>query len=147
MRTDGAVGPGIFLCVLFASVAAALRRGDRLDRLTGLALILATFGSAAADLTVAGTYARPETGVAIVDVLLLGFLLYVMKASSKFWPIWAVGFHSISVLTHLAVLVSPKFLSMPYAVYSEWWALPVVLALLAGCFERGDKPAPVPIRS
>ena len=113
-------------------------RGDKLDRLTSVVLIVASIVSVAADNLVSGTFARPEIGVAVVDIVLLAYLLFVMKASTKFWPIWAVGFHTISVATHITVLIAPQFLSTPYAIYSEWWALSVVLALLAGSFESGS---------
>ena len=118
-------------------MVSAFWRGDSLDKLTGVTFAAATFASVVADKFVAGTFVRPEVGVATLDAVLLGYLLFVMKTSSKFWPIWAVGFHAISVATHLVVLIAPQFLRTPYAIYSEWWSLPVVVALMAGCFEQG----------
>lgn len=135
------MGGTIFLAALFGTAAAALWKGSRLERLTAAGLVAASFGTLLADRAVAGTFVRPELGVALLDIALLLFLVEVMRRSDKFWPIWAVGFHSISVAAHVVVLVMPDFLRTPYALYSGWWALPVVLALLAGCFERGCEAA------
>lgn len=127
----------MFLLALGTTVAVATVRGSPLERLTALMLILATIASVVADAAVAGTFIQPEWGVALVDVLLLIYLLWVMKLSSRFWPIWAVGFHSISIMTHIAATFAPALRDGPYAVYSEWWGLFVVLALFAGTFEGG----------
>lgn len=126
---------GLFLTALIAACVAAIRWGTKLDRLAACALAIASFASIAAERIVSGTFSHPELGVAAVDLALLVFLVWVMKRSDKFWPIWAVGFHLISVVTHLAVFIAPEYLSTPYALYSSWSGLPVVLVLIAGCFE------------
>ena len=138
---------GLFLAALIVACLASVIFGSRLERVSAGALVFASFVSVAAERIVSGTFSQPEYGVAAVDVALLGFLLFVMGRSDKFWPIWAVGFHAISVATHLAVLIAPRFLSTPYALYSEWWSLPVVLALIAGCFETPNRLASPATRS
>ena len=73
-----------------------------------------------------------ETARLAVDIgLLLGFYTLMLR-SRRYWPIWMTGFHLVAVVTHLSVIIAPGFTPHIYRALQSFWAIPVLLALLAG---------------
>lgn len=73
-----------------------------------------------------------ETARFVVDVMLLVALYVLMVLSRRFWPIWMTGFHLIAVTTHVSVIIAPGVTPQIYRALESLWAIPVLLALLAG---------------
>lgn len=73
-----------------------------------------------------------EIGILTVDIVTLGLLINIALYSNRYWPLWAAAFHSIAVMTHLAMLIDRSIIPEAYAVGQGLWAYPVLGALLAG---------------
>lgn len=85
--------------------------GGRTERI-GASII---FASWIATMLVANSHWwEPRWNIWIVDSLLLVGLLGLALRSSRHWPIFAAGFHLLSIVTHATRLVS---------TYRESWAL------------------------
>jgi hypothetical protein len=70
--------------------------------------------------------------VMLVDFLLmLGFYILAMK-SRVYWPIWAAGFHLITVSGHVATLIIPGFWSTLYYYFNGMWAVFIQVAMVWG---------------
>jgi hypothetical protein len=101
---------------------------------TGRAGALLTVGATLA--TWFAQYYRPwsQTNfpVLVIDAaLLVAFYLLALR-SRVYWPIWAAGFHLITVAGHAATLVSPGFSSSIYYYFNGMWAIFVQLAMVWG---------------
>jgi hypothetical protein len=70
--------------------------------------------------------------VMIVDLLvMIGF--YALAMNSKvYWPIWAAGFHLITVAGHLATVIIPGFWSTLYYYFNGMWAVFIQMAMVWG---------------
>jgi hypothetical protein len=73
-----------------------------------------------------------ETARLVVDLALLIGLCALMLWSRRYWPIWMTGFHLIAVATHVSVMIAPGFTPQIYRGLQSFWAIPVLLVLLAG---------------
>lgn len=71
-------------------------------------------------------------GVAVVDVILLAVLVVIALRSSRYWPLWAAGFHLLAVMTHWAHLLDPSVGSWTYQTAGIIWGYLLVGALAFG---------------
>ncbi|MFQ3595413.1 MAG: hypothetical protein SNJ63_04820 [Sphingomonadaceae bacterium] len=119
----------LFLVVLAVAVGVALIRGGREERVAAGAILAAT---GATPVMQSHAFAGPETGILIVDLVLLGVLGWLALGSRCFWPIWAAGFQMGSLGVHLAAARLPEILPAVYAETLVIWSYPVLAALLLG---------------
>lgn len=119
----------IWVFLALCSVYAAVFGGR--DGLIGVILIVA-----ATLATWFAQYFRPWSHtnfpVLFIDAsLLLAFYILALR-SRVFWPIWATGFHLITVAGHAATMVAPGFNSSIYYYFNGMWAIFVQMAMVWG---------------
>jgi hypothetical protein len=79
-----------------------------------------------------GPWSQTHIPVLIIDLLLL-LALYLLALNSRvYWPIWAAGFHLITVAGHAATVVVPDFRSSLYYLFNGMWAIFVQMAMVWG---------------
>lgn len=122
--------PLVLTCIL------AVVRGGRDERIGAASFVIAFIATIIADRQTAGIVAQPEWAVAMVDAVLAVPLLYLALCSDRFWPMWALGFHMVTLMTHLAVWVQPEILSEAYAISIGFLAYPTMGALLVALLVR-----------
>jgi len=94
------------LAALLIATGVALWRGGWPERLAGAAMILAWFAT--------GVFYNsnqrfgPQTAVFLVDLGLMAILLFIALRSDRWWPMWACGFHGLTLTLMLATLADPK---------------------------------------
>lgn len=49
-----------------------------------------------------------EWGIMLIDLALLGLLVWIALRSPRHWPMVAAGFHLLAVVTHVARSVDPR---------------------------------------
>jgi hypothetical protein len=113
------------LCCGFAAMA-----GGRSGCTGAVMIMAASVASAVGGLF--GTWDQTHIPVMAIDLILLGGFYWLALRSDSYWPIWATGFHLISVLSHLAVLFSENVRQMLYFGFGAFWSLPVMLAMVIG---------------
>ncbi len=70
--------------------------------------------------------------VFLVD-LGLGIALYVIAMrSQRYWPLWIMGFHLITITSHLSAAVSPSMASKFYFGLATFWSIPKLLTIVIG---------------
>jgi hypothetical protein len=102
----------LVLCALYAGI-----NGGRTDRAGAAIFIVATILSAAAA-TMNPSWATTSYGLFAVDGGCLLALLILALNSNRYWPIWAMGFQTVAVATHMATLWLPDFLPKSYHTLS-----------------------------
>jgi hypothetical protein len=121
----------LFAILMFASCAYASFAGGREGRWVSLLVISAAFLSIPASYLDYGWH-RVQVPVLIVDLLLLGGLLWVSLQSRRFWPLWMTAFHLLSVSTHIARLAEESLPPLVYFALQSFWSLPLFLVMVGG---------------
>jgi hypothetical protein len=80
----------------------------------------------------AGLWSQTHFQVLIIDVLMMAALYALAIKSRVYWPIWAAGFHLITVTGHAATLITPDFRSSLYYYFNGMWAIFVQMAMVWG---------------
>lgn len=79
-----------------------------------------------------GPWTQTHVPVMMIDIiLLLAFYMLALK-SQVYWPIWATGFHLITVAVHGATMIVPEFRSTLYYYANGMWAIFVQMAMVWG---------------
>ena len=119
----------LFILALISCCGVAFWLGRNSERATAAALVSAALIS---PLVQTSDFMHPETGILLIDVLLLGYLLVLAMRSDRFWPMWAAGFQIVGTFIHVAALVDKTVWPGAYATAQVFWAYPVLLALGIG---------------
>jgi hypothetical protein len=119
----------IGLVVVAAVCGGALWRGGRDERMTAIALILAT---AASPLFQHRNWVDPQYGVLVVDLMLLAFLFGLALRSDRYWPLPAAAFQLLGVITHVAIVVDHGVRAWAYLTGLVIWSYLVFAALAVG---------------
>jgi hypothetical protein len=116
----------LLLCVAYASV-----NGGRTGKAGSAIFILATLLSEAA-VRMNPDWAGTSLGLFAVDAGCLLALLILALMSNRFWPIWALGFQTAAVATHLATLYIPDVVPKSFQALLSFWAIPILWVMVAG---------------
>ena len=132
----------IYWAALGACLLYAFRRGGAPERL-GITII--AVGSILSVIVASGFAARFRTvewGILLVDVGVLIAFLAIALRTDRYWPLWAAGFHTIGVATHVATLADPDVVSRAYALAQGFWAYPMMIAVAIGTrnHQRRSRP-------
>ncbi len=119
----------LMLTALFGSSAMAWRWGGLDEKLTALGFLAATGASVFSN---SSHYLHTETGVLMIDCILLLALLVLALRSDRFWPMWATGFQLVGTMVHVASMTEHGDFAWAYAVGLVFWSFPVIFALMAG---------------
>ena len=113
------------LCSVYAAVA-----GGETGRIGAALNVGATVATLFAQDAMPWT--QTHIPVLIVDVVLMAALFALAMKSQAYWPIWAAGFHLITVTGHAATLIAPDFRSSLYYYFNGMWAIFVQMAMVWG---------------
>ncbi|VVT09684.1 hypothetical protein [Erythrobacter sp. EC-HK427] len=118
--------PLVFLALLCTALALGWQAGTRNDRQLVAVIALSAFASLVAEFLFAPSLI--EESVALIDLVLLIFLVRFALRSDRYWPIWFAGIHA--VITILAI--SATFVPMEafrLDLLGGFWAM-VALGLM-----------------
>jgi len=113
-----------------ACCAYAWLRGGWEGRLAATFLMVAVVASAVAAYF-AGSSLKIWAMLAIDGTLLiaLGFIAY---RSDRYWPLWLVGLHLLTVCAEIAALIDKKPLAGAYEAVQAFWSIPALLVMALG---------------
>ena len=126
----------MFFGVLIASCSYAAWCGGWPERAGATILVVATILTIIAAGSFNPTWKATETGIFMVDLLMLAALVNLALYSDRFWPIWVTSFHLIAVTTHLARLVDHSVAALAYANAAAFWAYPMMAMLAYGTWNH-----------
>jgi hypothetical protein len=116
----------LLMCVLYGSIM-----GGRTGRV-GSAIFVAATALTAAGAMLDPTWASTSYAVFTVDAGCLGLLVVLAIYSNRFWPIWAVGFQTVAVATHIATLLIPEIVPKAYYAMLSFWSIPILWVMAVG---------------
>lgn len=116
----------LLLCVGYASVFGG-KTG-----LAGSAIFVAATVLTALATFVNPTWASTSYAVFAVDGGCLLLLAALAVNSNRFWPIWAVGFQTVAVATHIATIWIPDIVPKAYQAILAFWSIPILWVMVAG---------------
>lgn len=71
-------------------------------------------------------------GVAVVDIVALVVLVGLALTSTRYWPLWAAGFHLLAVITHWLHRLDPTVGSWAYVTAGIIWGYLLLWSLAFG---------------
>ena len=129
----------ISVLALALATGAGLWRGRWPERSAAAAMIVAWLATA---LFENGTQLwGPQSSVMIIDTLLLVVLLIIALKSDRWWPMWACGFHALSVVLHVAMIADPKIWGRAYFVAGNAFSYLAMAALFVGALNTPRREA------
>lgn len=73
-------------------------------------------------------YRSAAIGLGLIDTGLFVLLIVLAWRSTRYWPLWVAGWQLASIITHLAKAIDPSMLPAGYAIETQLWAYPMVIA-------------------
>lgn len=119
----------IFVAIMLVTCGAALWFGRDSERWTAIVLISSAVASLIAQ---SSKFFQPESGILMIDLALLAYLIWLALRSDRFWPLYAAGFQIIGTLIHVARITDDSIFQSAYATGQILWSYPVLLTLAAG---------------
>lgn len=116
----------LILCAGYASI-----EGGRTGK-AGAAIFLTATVFSAATATLNPTWASTSYGLFAVDTGCLLALVVLAMNSNRFWPIWALGFQTVAVATHVATMWIPDIVPASYQALLSFWAIPILWVMVIG---------------
>lgn len=126
----------IFVALLVLTCGYALRRGGQPERVVAMALLASTLASAMVRADVDHRFVEMETGLLIVDALLLIVLVVVASRADRGWPLLVAGLHLVTVGAHGIKFVEPGMIPVTYAVLIALWSYPMLILLVVGTWRH-----------
>lgn len=131
----------VSLASLLITAGVAFWRGGWPERAAAAAMILAWFASSL--LYKSQLWFGPQTAVFVVDACLLLVLLVIALRSDRWWPMWACGFHGLSLILTLALLLDTKISNRAgYLAGGGLFSSLAMTALLLGSIRRRNPASP-----
>ncbi len=116
----------LLLCVAYASIL-----GGKTGRSGSLIFVAATILTITAN-RASPTWTDTSYGIFLVDFGCLIALAVVALKSDRFWPIWALGFQTGAVGTHIATIWMPEIVPRAYQALATLWSIPILWVMVAG---------------
>jgi uncharacterized membrane protein len=130
------------LAMLLACCGLAVWRGRGVERIAAAAMAAAWFVSPLVqdDQQTLGA----QSGVLIVDILLLLVLLYLALTADRWWTMAAASFQGVTALIHLAAAIDKQIFPRAYYVAGSLISYLVMGALMIGAWNAGRREKPRP---
>lgn len=136
------MAPTLYWSLLLACCGYAMWRGRREERTVASICLVATVSSLWALPPITDRYLELETGVLIVDVVVMAGFLIVALTSDRFWPLWVAGLHLTGGLAHIFKGVDVGLMPEAYAAAARFWAYPILIILAIGTYRRPHRQLP-----
>lgn len=120
---------GVFDILFGLLMVYALWQGGKPERSCALAFLAADILSVAVLPVRSIRFRHEELGVLVVDVALLGFLVWLALRSTRWWPLVTAGLQLDGVVVHAMRLTVPEILPVTYQEGTALWSYPMALLL------------------
>jgi hypothetical protein len=128
----------VFRAILIASCGYALWRGRSDERIIALVCIGATVASRFVSSPLSIRYNSVETGLLIIDLVVLATFVLVALRSARFWPLWAAGLQLTTSMAHFMKAIDERLLPLAYGAAIALWSYPILIILAIGTW-RGTR--------
>lgn len=108
----------------------AVIRGGAPERLVAIFLAVAAATTFVVQRQASLVFHEVEIDILLIDVALLIALAVVALRADRFWPLWMIGFHGLTLMVHAAKAYEPNLVPLIYGLAVGKLAYPM-LAILA----------------
>jgi len=122
----------IFWTILLLTCGYALWKGRSDERIVATACLLATVGTRFAISPLQVRYASVESGLMVIDLLVLAVFTWIALTSNRFWPLWVAGLQLTNSISHLMKFADIDLLPRVYGAAAALWSYPILLILAVG---------------
>ena len=129
----------LFWAILLLACGYALWRGRSDERVVATACLLASLATRFAVSPLQVRYASIESGLLIIDVLLLLVFIWIALRSDRFWPLWVAGLQLTNSFSHLMKLVDFELLPRAYGAAAALWSYPILAVLAIGTWRSHQR--------
>lgn len=119
-----------FLVLLIVSSLYAAVRGGKPERLGAATLLAGALLSVCLAQPFVARFRHVETGILLVDLTILGILLWLSLRSTRFWPIWIAALVGAEICIHLMRLAFPREIPQAYMTAIGLWSWAAQLLLM-----------------
>ena len=118
----------VFLLLEIVPCGYSVVRGGVAEPVTALSFVVAAFMTRVAS-TFSPSYQHVVTGVVVIDLVLLAWLLGLAITSARFWPIPMASMQCCGVLGHFAKMLGSDILPRAYFATVSIWGFPMLILL------------------
>jgi hypothetical protein len=138
----------VFWSLLFLICGYAIWRGNRDERLAGIACITASVVTKFVISPIGNRYNDIETGLLLVDLAMLAIFIFIALKTDRFWPLWVAGLQLTMTMAHLLKAIELDLLPKAYAAAAIFWSYPILLILGIATWRgtRRARPVPAPLK-
>lgn len=132
----------VFLALLIACSGYALIRGGAPERIAAALQVGAFLAGLTLHVTIEPSdYRSILTGTAAIDLVLLVCLFALADRSARWWPILLAGWQLAAVLAHVGRALDTGMMRVGYAVETQIWAYPMLIAMAIGAWRHRRRQA------
>jgi hypothetical protein len=113
----------------------AIRFGGRDEVYGALIFLIGSLTTLGYVLLFGATWAKPEIGLLVIDLIMMLAFIHLAVISDRFWPMWIAGFHLVSLAVHAATFVASDVIPWVFATGVVFWAWPTKLTLIIAIYE------------
>ncbi|MEO7814318.1 MAG: hypothetical protein ABIR87_02620 [Sphingomicrobium sp.] len=130
-----------FWSILLLACGYAMWGGRSDERVVAGACLLASLATKFAVSPIQVRYASLETGLLVIDLLLLLVFIWIALRSERFWPLWIAGLQLTNSISHVMKLVDIDLIPKAYGAAAAMWSYPILLILAVGTWRSNHRPA------
>jgi hypothetical protein len=113
----------------------AMRMGGRDEAYGALIFLIGSLTTLGYVLLFGATWAKPEIGLLVIDLIMMLAFIHLALISDRFWPMWIAGFHLVSLAVYAASFVAINVIPWVFATGVVFWAWPTKLTLIIAIYE------------
>ncbi|WDF74214.1 hypothetical protein [Novosphingobium sp. KACC 22771] len=129
-----------FILLTVSSLYAAIR-GGRPEQIGAATLFGGAWASVLAANPPGGRFRQLESGILVIDIVLLAIFLWLAIRSTRFWPIWVAGLLGSEVLVHVGVILAPLATWRAYLNATAMWSWVAQIILIVATWRHRERLA------
>lgn len=122
----------VYWSILLLICAFAFWRGHTDERIAAATCLIATIVQLYVVTPTVRRYSGVETGVLVIDLVVLAVFVAIALQSRRFWPLWVAGLQLTTVFGHILKAIQLSLLPYAYAGALRFWSYPILLILAIG---------------
>jgi hypothetical protein len=129
----------IFWAILLVICGYALWRGRSDERIVASTCLFASIATGFAISPLSVRYNGLESGLLVIDAVVLAAFIAIALRSDRFWPLWVAGLQLTNSLSHLMKAIDPDLLPRAYGAAAALWSYPILLILAIGTYRTSRR--------
>ena len=118
-----------FWAILFLTCGYALWRGRSDERIVAASCLAATVATRFAISPLQTRYTSVESGLMVIDLVMLVIFIWIALTSNRYWPLWVAGLQLTNSISHLLKFADLELIPRAYGAAAAAWSYPILVIL------------------